>query len=165
MPRGCRPWRSLTAARPLGASRLDAESAEGVLPAPTTAPTSPHLPTAHSAYRSSLLDASSLFSMPLDCSRLLQSISVQFHRDGTEPEVLFLSGSRCCRSVFQVAPDHPRLAQSSSTSSTAPEYYFRFAAATLDFRASRLAEGPRVPISRGTPPANREPRRNRRCTR
>ena len=71
------------------------------------------------------------------------------------------SSSRCCRRVFQIAVDHPRLAQSSETSSTAPEYYFRFAAATLDFRANRLAEPPRVPISRGTPPAHRQPLRNR----
>ena len=59
-----------------------------------------------------------------------------------KPEVVFRSGSRCCRRVFQIAVDHPRLAQSSETSSTAPEYYFRFGAATLDFCANRLAEPP-----------------------
>ena len=121
--------------------------------------------TGHPTFHSAPSSYTTTVSMPFDCSRLAQSISVEFHRGGTEPEVVFQSGSRCCRRVFQVALDHPRLAQSSQTSSTAPEYYFRFAAATLDLRVTRLAEGPRVPISRGTPLANREPRRNRWRTR
>ena len=108
----------------------------------------------------------SLFSMLLHCSRLVYTISLNFHRGGTKPEVVFPTGSRCCRRVFQVAVDRLRLAQSSETSSTAPEYYFRLAAATLDFRPNRLAEQPRVPISRGTPLAHRQPLRNRwRCLR
>ena len=49
----------------------------------------------------------------------------------------------------------------SETSSTAPEYYFRFGAATLDFCANRLAEPPRIPIRRKTPPVHRQPLRNR----
>ena len=97
----------------------------------------------------------------LDDIRLSEAGPVEFRRGGTKPEVVFRSGSRCCRRVFQVALDHPRLAQSSETSSTAPEYYFRFAAATLDFRPNRLAEPPRVPISRGTPPAHRQLPRHR----
>ena len=180
MPRGCRPWRSLTpseatahggtatrrfAPRTVGASRLDAEATEGVSLPPRLLRRHPTSQTAHSAYRSSLLDASPLFSMPLDSSTLAQSISVEFHRGDTKPEVVFPTGFRCCRRVFHVALDHPRLTHSSETSSTAPEYYFRFAAATLDFRLGRLAEPPRVPISRGTPPAHRQLLRNRWCTR
>ena len=108
-----------------------------------------------------LAPTAALFSMLLFCSRLAETISVEFHRGGTKPEVVFRSGSRCCRRVFQVALDRPRLAQSSETSSTAPEYYFRFAAATLDFRLNRLAEPPRVSISCGTPPAHWQLPRNR----
>ena len=135
----------------VGASRLDAEAAEGVSLPPRLLRRHPTSQTAHSAYRSSLLDASPLFSMPLDSSTLAQSISVEFHRGGTKPEVVFLSGSRCCRRVFHVALDHPRLTHSSETSSTAPEYYFRFGASMPDFRPTRLAEPPTVPIRRKIP--------------
>ena len=67
-------------------------------------------------------------------------------------------GSRRLRRVFQIVVDQPKLAQLSETSSTASEYYFRFGAATLDFRANRLAEPPRIPIRRKTPPAHRSNR-------
>ena len=54
-----------------------------------------------------------LFSMPLDFSGLAQSITVKFHCGGTKPGVVFRSGYRCCRRVFQDAFDHLRFAQSS----------------------------------------------------
>ena len=100
----------------------------------------------------------------LDDIRLSEAGPVDFSRLPPwrhKLEVVFRSGSRCCRRVSQIAVDHPRFAHSSETSSTAPEYYFRFAAATLDFRANRPAEPPRVPISRGTPPAHRQLPRHR----
>ena len=152
MPRGCRPWRDrgfarrerpLTATRPLGASRLAPSALRASTPRPPRVSPCPHdcsdvtpLP------KQPIAPTGALFSMLLHYSTLAQSISVEFHRGGTKPEVLFRSGSRCCRRVFHVALDHPRLAQSSETSSTAPEYYFRFAAATPDFRPNRLAEPP-----------------------
>ena len=49
----------------------------------------------------------------------------------------------------------------SAKQGTSTEYYFRFGAATLDFRPNCLAGSPQVPIRRKTPPAHRQPLRNR----
>ena len=58
--------------------------------------------------------AGSIFSMPLDCSRLAWSSSVRFRSGGTKPEVVFPVGARCHTRVFLTVPSCLRLAQSIS---------------------------------------------------
>ena len=72
----------------------------------------------------------------------------EIRRGGSKPEVVFRAGSRCRRHVFWIDVDHLRLAQSLDKSSTAPENYFRFSAATLEFDGYRLSQSGTVGIYR-----------------
>ena len=71
-----------------------------------------------------------------------------------KPEVVFRMGSRCRRRVFQIAVDHPRLAQSLGISSTAPVNYFRFGAARWIFEQIVWPTLHRSQFVEKTPPAH-----------
>ena len=73
--------------------------------------------------------AQPLFSMLFDRSRLVRSSSVEVHRGGTKPEVVFPNDARCRTRVFSTDSDCLRLAQSISVKfhrgGTKPEVVFR----------------------------------------